>query len=577
MTNPARDAVVLALVAAFGASAFAHGGEYVSPPPDPPTPSMPPRNPGPSGPQVPPGTADPPAPVTRWETWWAANKETFLRLNVQMREDDSPTSRGLSGDKPRSTAPTAEQRAARDAAVREALVPVFTKALSDPSFEVRTSAAIALGKTGSPDGSRPLREAAVKDRHKDVRDSSVLGLGLLGRPGDIPFLDAILADRKLATRYRSFAAFSLGLIGGEDAATSLLVFADGRPGRPSTFANEPPDLVASTFVAMGLTGEPRVLPALRAALADSRHDENVRAFVVLSLGRMQDRDSLGDVGRILVAERDPGLRRSAAVALGRIAKATDAAASDALMSALTDDRDEMVRHFAAISLGGFRDAAISATIRELFAGANTPSRPFLALALALAKDSDSAPLLRAALVAETDESVKASLCISLAMLGDREAAPLLERRVRDRGLVWLQGYAALSLGILHHFPSAGMLNERLAAENDPRLRANLAVALGLLHDPAAKTYLVKTLRNEGTVYERGGAAMAMGVLRMNEAVTELVDVLDDAKEQDMVRAFSLVALGLIADPSPVPKLARFSIDNNYSLAIDPLNEVLSIF
>jgi hypothetical protein len=70
--------------------------------------------------------------------------------------------------------------------------------------------------------------------------------------------------------------------------------------------------------------------------------------------------------------------------------------------------------------------------------------------------------------------------------------------------------------------------------------------------------------------------MAMGVLRMNEAVTDIVDVYRNKKEQDLVRAFSVVSLGLIADPSPVPKLARFAIDNNYSLAISPLNEVLSI-
>ena len=70
--------------------------------------------------------------------------------------------------------------------------------------------------------------------------------------------------------------------------------------------------------------------------------------------------------------------------------------------------------------------------------------------------------------------------------------------------------------------------------------------------------------------------MAMGVLRMNEAAPEIADVYRNKKEQDMVRAFSVVSLGLIADPSPVPKLSRFAIDNNYTLAVDPLNEVLSI-
>jgi len=39
---------------------------------------------------------------------------------------------------------------------------------------------------------------------------------------------------------------------------------------------------------------------------------------------------------------------------------------------------------------------------------------------------------------------------------------------------------------------------------------------------------------------------------------------------------AIVALGILADPSEIPKLARFSIDNNYGVTVDPLNEVLSI-
>jgi HEAT repeat protein len=563
MISGRLGAAVLA-AAAMPAAAFAHGGSY-----------SPPGGNVPAGPQVPPGTADPPAPTTRWETWWAANKEYFLRLGEQMREEDGPVSEGLGGRKPKTSAEDLREK--RDAAVRESLVPLFVEALGDESFEVRTAAAIALGKTGSKDGEKPLRELSVKDKHKDVRDSAVLALGLLGREAAIPFLDGRLEDEKEDPRHRSFAAFALGLVGGEDAAAALLAFADGRPDRPATFQHEQPALIASTFVAMGLTCDVRVLPALRAALASPRYDDNVRAFVILSLGRMQDRESLGEIGRILAVEKDTGLRRSAAIALGKIAKVADTAAVDALLSAAKGDPDEVVRQFAAIALGGFADDTITARLEKLFSEATAVGRPFLALALALAHDQDAAPALRGALAKETDDSIKASYCISLALLGDKDAAPLIEKQVEDRGRIWLQGYAALALGMLHHIESADMLNARLVAENDPRLRGNLAVALGLMHDPRSKDWLVTTLRKgDGTVYERGGAAMALGVLRMNEAVDDISAVYRNKKEQDMVRAFAVVSLGLIADPSPVPKLARFSIDNNYGLSMDPLNEVLSI-
>jgi HEAT repeat protein len=555
------------LVAAAPAAALAHGGSYA-----PPAGSVPG---GSGGPQVPPGTADPPAPATRWESWWASNKEYYLRLNEAMRTEDGPSSRGISGRAPEES--PAQARAKRDAAVRDSLGPLFVEALGDDSFEVRTAAAIALGKSGSADGSRPLREAAVRDKHNDVRDSALLGLGLLGRPTDIPFLDGVLNDEKQNTRHRSFAAFALGLIGGEDAAASLLMFADGRPDRPSTFAHEQPDLVASTYVAMGLTCDRQVLPALRAALANPRNDDTVRAFVVLSLGRMGDRESMGEIGRLLVVAKDSGLRRSSAIALGRIARVTDTAALEALTNAATGDADDAVRHFSAISLGGMADAATAARLERLFPGATAYGRPFVALALAIAHDTKAAKAIRDALAAETDESAKAAYCMALGLLGDTESAPLVQQQVQDRGRVWLQGYAAIALGLMHHAESAEMLNTRLVTESDPRLRGNLAVALGLLHDPRAKEYLTKTLRRrEGSVYERGGAAMALGVLRMNEAVPDLVDVWRDGKEQDLVRAFSVVALGLIADASPVPKLSRFAIDNNYTLSVSPLNEVLSI-
>jgi HEAT repeat protein len=567
----------LCVVVAAPVAAFAHGGATKAPAPDPMLPKEPMPSGGSGAPQVPPGTADLPAAVTRWETWWAHNKEFFLRLAEQMRVEVGPTSRGLSGEKPKSTESPQAVRARMDEAVREMLVQVFIDALDDESFEVRTSAAIALGKTGSKDGAKALREASVKDKHKDVRDSAVLGLGLLGDPGDIPFLLKVLRDDKENQRHRSFAAFALGLIGGEDAATALLIFADGEPDRPSTFAHEQPPLVASTFVAMGLTGDPRVLPSLREALANPKFDDAVRAFVVLSLGRMKDRDSLGEIGRMLVVEKDSGLRRSAAIALGKIATADDQAAVEALVAAAKGAPDEMIRQFSAISLGGIADAKIKARLEKMFDDAPTAGRPFVALAMAIAHDAAAAPILRDALRKETDESTKASYCISLALLGDEESAPLMEKQVEDRGRVWLQGYAAVSLGMIHHVQSADMLSARLASENDPRLRANLSVALGLMHDPRAKTYLLNTLRQkDATIYERGGAAMAMGVLRMDEAATAIVEVYRNKKEQDMVRAFAVVSLGLLADPSPVPKLARFSIDNNYTLTVDPLNEVMTI-
>jgi HEAT repeat protein len=562
----------LSLLLAAPAAALAHGGSYSGP-----------VTGGPAkGPQVPPGTADPPTPTTRWETWWAANKEFFLRLGEEMRNDDGPTSRGLTGEKSETKQSLKEQREKRDAEVRDALAPVFIEALADESFEVRTAAAIALGKSGNALGSKPLREASIKDTHKDVRDSCILALGMLGRPADIAFLEARLHDPKENTRHRSFAAFGLGLTGGEDAAAALLTFVDGKTdqsdGKPSiAFVHEQPPLVSSVFVAMGMSGDARVLPTLREALISQHFDDNTRAFVILSLGRMKDRDSMADLVKILTTEKDNGLRRSAAISLGKMAKPDDKAVVEALLGAVKGDSDEMVRQFSAISLGTVADADAKARLRKLFPEAPEIAKPFIAISLALGKDPEAPLMLRTELLKEKDYSARSAYCISLALLQDNTASPLIAKQLEERSSVWLQGYAALSLGMLRCVDAADMLHTRLKTESDPRLRANLAVALGLMHDARAKEYLIATLKKtDSTIYERGGAAMAMGVLRMGETYTDLLEIYCNKKDQDMIRAFSMVGLGMIADPNPYSKLSRFAIDNNYSLSIDPLNEVLSI-
>src|SRR5688500_14460741 len=81
-----------AIVAVSAASALAHGGDM--------NPGVPPQDPGPplgppwkgphftqNDPEMTPGTADPQVAITRWETWWASNKEALLRLSERMQGD----------------------------------------------------------------------------------------------------------------------------------------------------------------------------------------------------------------------------------------------------------------------------------------------------------------------------------------------------------------------------------------------------------------------------------------------------------------------------------------------------------
>jgi HEAT repeat protein len=487
--------------------------------------------------------------------------------------DGAKTAESGDGSKPPED-PSAV-RAAQDALVRESVIPFLLDALKDPSFEVRTAAAVALGKAGDPAALEPLRKSFQTDEHNDVRDAAILGVGLLGKEEAVPYLEMVLADDRLSTRHRSFAAFSLGLIGGKRAAKVLVdavTLDDGLRHR------EDSPYLASIFLGMGFCGDASVLPTLRRAAKDRGYDEQVRAFIWLALGRAKDKDSVPLFVEALAQPQERiALQRAAAVALGRAGDAKDTSATGALFDAMKGSKDPLVRHYAAVSLGGFADDRLRAELRKHFAKCETGDRPFTALALGVAQDDEAAPLLRQALAEERNENVQGAYAIALGMLSDFAARSVLEEQVKNRGRIWAQGYCALAIGMARITDSAPVLRKELEATRDPRLRANLAVGLGLLHDAKAREWFFETLRSDGTLYERGGAAMALGLLRINEAVPLLVAVWRDKKEKDLMRAYAVVALGILADPSDPPKLARFSIDSDYSLSNDPLNEVMTIY
>jgi HEAT repeat protein len=232
-----------------------------------------------------------------------------------------------------------------------------------------------------------------------------------------------------------------------------------------------------------------------------------------------------------------------------------------------------------MSLGGIRDPKVRDVLREQFRRGGDVDAPFAAIALAMQRDLDFAPELRAALESQTDESAAGGLCIALGLLGDAASAPTLEKTLARAKRIWLQGYAAISLGLVGATGSIKTIKDRMRTEPDPRLRINLAIALGLLRDPGARTYLVEKLRAAELFAERTSAAFALGALRYPSAAADIEVVYRDPKEKEILRAFAVVALGEIADVSPVRKLARFSIDGNYdaNARFDPVNEVLSIY
>ncbi len=57
----------------------------------------------------------------------------------------------------------------------------------------------------------------------------------------------------------------------------------------------------------------------------------------------------------------------------------------------------------------------------------------------------------------------------------------------------------------------------------------------------------------------------------------LLDAFMKKRDHELIRAFSIVALGVIADRADVPRLSEFKMDGDYSVAHDALAEAMSIY
>lgn len=528
--------------------------------------------------QVPPSVVDrgpPPAPDLRreitgssWSRWWDANKDAHLELLERLLDPPGAETAG-SGPTRRQILHT------RQAELREAIVPLLIEVLTkDPSPRVRATAAVALGKTGDPRGSEPLRKAALSDPDDSVQAAGIIALGLLGRGADLPFLDSRLADVHENSRRRAFAAFSMGMIGGDDAAVALVRWKQDRLPlwREGSLGKQ--RLLAAALAALGMTGSPDGHPTLRKSAFDDREEDELRVASILGLGRAGDRSSIDELVRLLTERgtRTP-LRRAAAVALGLACGAEDRKPQVALMEVSREDSDAGVRQAAIFGLARQRHLRVEVHLMRLFAAAEGADRAELALALGIQRGESSATLLAAELK-QGPPAGRAAYCIALGLLGDPTAVPVLEAEFRDRkGAV---REAALALGLLRAVASRDAIHDRLAPEVDPRVRADLAVALALVGDARAPSVLLEMFEDTDSVRARLTAAVTLGVLRRFDTAPRLLDAIRDQRRDEDSRIYAMVGLGFMVDPNPVPQLGALGSCGYGDIDLPTLREVLSI-
>lgn len=560
-----RALLACGVVALSAAAALAHGGAYVDPPG------------GGDGPQAGPGFGDPPpAPgVSRWETWWAETREDVLRIAERCDAAERPVVTPARGGAEAPPDPAA-MRAAAAARVRDDVFWHLNHALFDDDFDVRSSAAVALGKIGDPRAGPLLRVCARRDERDEVRRAALLALGIAGRAEDIPFLSEVVSDRAVHDDERSMAVLALGLVGGDDAAEWLAWFLERAPSRPEPRNTSQTHFLGTAYQALGLTRSHAAHRLLWRTADDATVDPALRAHAVLGLGRLGDRESLSRCVKLTATAGDTQLKRAAVAALGTMVRADDAQALEALC-ALTRDRDATTRRFAIASIGPVRSPDVRAQLRRLFADCEDGDRPFVALAIGMQDDRAFARRIRTALASEPNESGRAAYCTTLGLLRDFESIPELERQIGPGPTPGTyRGYAALALAVLPSPDSRDLLWRRVNLERDGRVWGDLSIALGLLGEPRTRKFLSAKLADGDGNYDRCRAASCLGVLRRADAVPELAAIVRDRKADGIVRAHCVVAMGQIADVSPVPRLARLSVCRGSAFATRAIAEAMSI-
>ncbi|HEX5138795.1 MAG TPA: HEAT repeat domain-containing protein [Planctomycetota bacterium] len=557
--------LVLLLAAA---PAFAHGGSFRG-----------------QGGGVPPGPGSHPTPSNptnggthTWLTWWSYNQFQYTQFRKLQAERRGPVT-NLDGRSEKD--PNAWR-----ARVRTELTPALIEALTDEDKEVRTAAAIALGKWRSVLAIPDLRRAYERDDDKEVRESAILGLALVRDPSLRPYLVTVASSQDTPERERGYALLGLGLLGdGESRAFLLsLLSPDDKEARallpgaakePRLSAGKRAQFRCAAVAALTLAGEADLTREFVRIALDERLEEEVRAYAVTALGKTRATSALAMVMPLLRSECE-ALRRSAALALGRIASRADADVLDALAERVAGDRDRIVRHFATLSLGTIGGPRAFDLLKKHYDAGNKEARGFFLIAYGLCKEPGAGPILAEVAKTDPDPMMAAAACLALGLLEDAGHIPAL-RETFDRAKSWtLMQTSMLSLALMNDVASADKIENVLVGRRNPEVRTAAAIAFALLRQWSALPVLMGILREEKSIVTLTTISQVMGFLATEKAVEPLLALYRDKGLQRQARAFALVAVGALGDPEDVPLLVRLAFDLNYTIPSDPVDEAITI-
>lgn len=612
-----------------------YGGPIDTPLPPPTTPGSgpvtpPPQTPGAGGPRTPPGSPTSPggagvvtpgasgvrgkknsggAETPGWQTWWLYNREPYLGLRRRLAHEQVHSGKLGFLDVGGST--TSSYQPPGSAEVAQRVVPVLLAALAAGDAEIADSALIALGRSAPAEVGPLVADAmreALQSANLGVRQSAILGLGMLGERSAVPALWSImndtgdgrrLLDRKAAVMPmdRALAAIAIGLGAGPELVPQVQkMFVRAGPDQI--------DMLACAVLALGLIdgGEAPRVDFLSGLLTDATLDWRVRAQVPITLARLGDAAValVPTLFAMLADRREHGAaRQSAIIALGELCTIEDQEVIGRLRTMLRKETDTAARQLTFIALARIaaraladRSAEFEALrdirgqfLLELADPSHPIDAPWCLLALGvLGFEMPRGTNEHADLVGDVMRTLKrtgnpaeqGAAAIALGLLGSAAAGELLAERFQTISDPGLRGHFALALGMIGHAAAGDDLRAVMLDPSAGFLRVDAAMALGMIGDPGAAPMLVEQLVAAPTFASIVAVTRALGRIGDRSSIEPLAGIIADASQPAVVRAFACVALGLIAERTPLPFHTPLATHANYLVPLPALAEVLDI-
>jgi hypothetical protein len=581
-------------------------------------------------------------------TWWQLNAETWdlprgvflLHGRIAVTPSADEPERGAQA-RDGDLEPHRIHRLLLERARNRVVLP-YLRHLVDPSTRAPATmvaaALIAWARMATDADLVPiLRRVATDPRaHPEIRESAVLGLGLLRRTRpaqQLPAEDleatrdllfALFDDRENLTRVRAWAMYALGLLADQPYGD------DGREcgGRRITRAlwkrlqvdTASPDLPVALLTALGMQPPEGVPDGLRSELrrlalkgrplwTRTQQSHALHAYV-----RLRAPDRLRVIRYALTQERlaeGNHLPAAAANALAETAptltSADRAEAARWMLELVPALEDPGVAGLGILALGALLGADLrdgsSAVLEETKVAewlvrsareGEKEHRAYAALALAVAARGDRlssrpAAVFRAQATKALAQGVERTRGsdevvaphVAAAGLARAEAArPELVRILANKHrFADIRGHAARALGLLGR-PDEKTVELLLAATRDrihPVVQSQAVRALGMLAGPGACDELLDQLEQADPT--RGVAvsvALALGRLGDPKAADRLVLLAKNEDAGIRVRTMAVVALGLIFDPESPPSRTRLRTYANYFSLTRHLSDLLGV-